>query len=862
MRLIRYHQISMKLQFYTTKTFTLLLLMIILHLPDTQGIVSAQEAPPVLEFPQSGLDDTSTYRGYTTRFFKDSEGNTLQISLNRNNGRVVNLWADAANESISFTARDTSGQPAKLNWLSDSAQVSATGQNRFVHYTLSSESSTLDIGHFLLGSMRKERDYQYFQHHLQPFGSEPFIEGEFTELINHIEQLPEKKRRIHLTLLKAKDTNELRSRLLPRITFSKSEQISTVHINQVMFDGKNHLLLELSVDSKKAAIEVIKNKISIRSILNQPVQLRVKVGTDSPALHPLQRDDIFNNDFFEFYKRVKLAHDNAVHDSDIAGKDVIENEKMLRFKRLDRQVKSMELMCSQEKLLAGVPNYATYFGRDMMMSALMLEPVLTPAMLEHVIASVLRKLAPNGEVSHEEGLGGQALRENAAKYNKLLTTYFQQKSEIKENVADSILADAEKLLGNLQKTTENYYMIDDDFQLSVLTSIYLNRSDIPAERKRAFLQAKSGEKEKATRLTLLMRNLLFVTQISRAYVTHPAVENLVSFQKLNEHHWHAGSWRDSGVGYANGRFAMDVNVIWVPKALESIESIFAVFSEIGISIDDLQTIAPEIKNSKLIEYIRNPQDLQKSIKTWRRAIQHFEIHLSKSEVQRRIDSKLEWFPNEERAYWTNVITKSAADQESIEFLALSLDEEGRPIPVANTDVATWLFLENFTEKILKGEIKANDIIRRLNIFIVPYPVGMYIEGVGPVATNDAYASPKVWENFKRDIYHSPLTIWGREVNLLLLGLTRQILAAYNVDGHIRDARLNTYVRDLRVILNKTLVAVDSSKLKHNELWSYRIEGETLFPARYTTTTDIQLWNLTELAVQYLLERIDNSKDEK
>jgi hypothetical protein len=120
----------------------------------------------------------------------------------------------------------------------------------------------------------------------------------------------------------------------------------------------------------------------------------------------------------------------------------------------------------------------------------------------------------------------------------------------------------------------------------------------------------------------------------------------------------------------------------------------------------------------------------------------------------------------------------------------------------------------------------------------------------------------VWENFKRDIYHSPLTIWGREVNLLLLGLTRQILAAYNVDGHIRDARLNTYVRDLRVILNKTLVAVDSSKLKHNELWSYRIEGETLFPARYTTTTDIQLWNLTELAVQYLLERIDNSKDEK
>ncbi len=75
-----------------------------------------------------------------------------------------------------------------------------------------------------------------------------------------------------------------------------------------------------------------------------------------------------------------------------------------------------------------------------------------------------------------------------------------------------------------------------DFLLSVLTSVYLSRSDIPVERKRAFLQANSGEKEKTTRLTLLMRNFLFVTQISRAYVTHPVVENLVSFHKLNKHH--------------------------------------------------------------------------------------------------------------------------------------------------------------------------------------------------------------------------------------------------------------------------------------------------------------------------------------
>ena len=34
--------------------------------------------------------------------------------------------------------------------------------------------------------------------------------------------------------------------------------------------------------------------------------------------------------------------------------------------------------------------------------------------------------------------------------------------------------------------------------------------------------------------------------------------------------WASASWRDSGVGYAGGRYAMDVNAIWAPHALEAI----------------------------------------------------------------------------------------------------------------------------------------------------------------------------------------------------------------------------------------------------------------------------------------------------
>ena len=138
----------------TLKVWALLLaiIWIILITPKLNAI--AQEVPPVLEFPQSGLDDTSTYRGYTTRFFQDSKGNTLQIYIKQEEGRVVNLWADAANESISFTARNGEGQPASLSWDSPAARLTAEGKMRYVEYSLISKTPTLELGHFVLNTMR------------------------------------------------------------------------------------------------------------------------------------------------------------------------------------------------------------------------------------------------------------------------------------------------------------------------------------------------------------------------------------------------------------------------------------------------------------------------------------------------------------------------------------------------------------------------------------------------------------------------------------------------------------------------------------------------------------------------------------
>jgi hypothetical protein len=41
-------------------------------------------------------------------------------------------------------------------------------------------------------------------------------------------------------------------------------------------------------------------------------------------------------------------------------------------------------------------------------------------------------------------------------------------------------------------------------------------------------------------------------------------------------------------------------------------------------------------------------------------------------------------------------------------------------------------------------------------------------------------------------------------------------------------------------------------LRQFELWSYRIDNGRLLPVRYGTSSDVQLWNTTSLAVQWAL----------
>jgi len=793
---------------------------------------------PVLAFPEPGLDDTAAYQGYTTRFYRDSRNNSVQIYVQARDGRVVNLWADAANESLGFTARDARGRPAALAWGADSAAAWDSAGVRTVEYRLAAAAPGVTLGWFLLGSMRVERDFQYWKRHLQPFTAPRFCVAEESLLVANVGRLPAAERGRHLALLRAGSVTALEQRLQARLATAGSaaagsDSTWSIRVERPSLDGLTHLTLELRGSQRAATARVVDRTVSIESRNGGPVRFTVRISTDAAPLTPLARRDIFTGEFLAF-----LA--NA------GGSD---SASAIRQRRLERQVRSVELLASEEKLMAGLPNFATYFGRDMMMTALMMRSIWVPAMAEHVIAGVLRKLSPDGEVSHEEALGGQAIREHAAEYNGVIAEYLRGAGR---RGGDSLLRVSRGLLASLQVTRENYHMLDDEFQLPVLAARYLADSSVAVSRKRAFLLATTGDTADASggspsRLALLLRELAVVAAETRPYADDPRATNLVSFVKRDSTHWRSASWRDSDAGYANGRFAMDINAIWAPQALEGIATILAALPELGVTAM-LDSLAPGTGDGPLDAWLRNPGALHEAITVWKGARRHFRVTLAPRDVRDRIRRRLAALPDADRRYWTATMAGDSGLTDSLSFLALSLDSAGRPIPVVNTDPATDLFLG--------AAAGTSDTARdEVGPFLRPYPAGLFVPRLGPLVANDAYASPAVWKTFDGDAYHSPRVVWGREVNLLLLGLADRIAASYDSAGRLRDPAREPAVRSLGDALRRTLAAVGASGVEHNELWSYRIERGSLLPTRYGTSSDVQLWSCTDLAVQFALSRL-------
>jgi hypothetical protein len=320
----------------------------------------------------------------------------------------------------------------------------------------------------------------------------------------------------------------------------------------------------------------------------------------------------------------------------------------------------LSFLAYRDKYLAGSWRFDTYFGRDTLISALLLQSVLEPEAVESAIASVLERLAPNGEVAHEEDIGEFAVLRNAR--------------EGRGRVATPIY---------------DYGMVDDDFLLAPLAARWLLESERGRAHARQFLAGKLASGE--SRGNGLARNLAWAVERTASFAADPRATNLVGIKPGRM----TGNWRDSEQGLGGGRYAYDVNAALVPAALEA---------------------AARLADDGLLdEYLDSAHR-----HTLTRARERARIWTARAPALFAVDVPAAKARAEVTAYAREVGVDPAQALRALgdgplRFHALSLDAGGHAVPILNSD-------EGF--RLLLTLPDAGELERCVDAIMRPFPAGL------------------------------------------------------------------------------------------------------------------------------------------
>ncbi len=730
--------------------------------------------------------------GHQAHFFRDVRGNTVQLSSSEA-GRLRVTLANGSNESLGLSVRGADGKPRMpqlTQVLEPTAEPAARSVSR-IAFDLEFPDSEVQIGHILLDGVLTEREVRARGVSASAFdsGEVELLDTEILHsMVDTLEALPPAEQQRQLELLNAYSLSDLQSRIGTDFVVFDDQ---SARLTRASIDGKRLLALDIETLGS-TRLKRTGRALMVHSESEKP-SLRFTLRTNgAPALRPLQRDELFAPTFLDFLSDGKRgAEDRA---------------------RTELLTKSFELLSTDDKFLAGLPNYGTYFGRDTLMSALLLEQILTPEALEHAISSVLRRLTDDGRAVHEEILGRQAYRENLVDYvNALQSNDYEQ---------------ARSLAQNLYRHRSTWkLMADDDFILMALLGRYFERPDVGAAQKRAFLQRNDH-------LDLVLRNLEFIEKEVTPYAESGRWQDLIAFQETDGHYY-PHSWRDSEPGYAGGKFPMDVNVVWVPAALEAARTV-------SHEIDGLGLTPPAGRS------LPDAERFQRLLEAWQGTDRHFWVTRSADRTARSIDEKLRSLPSLKQGLWTN----ASADAAEIRFLAVSVADDGQPLAVMNSDMSSLL---------LTQDLPAEEAAAIAETLTQPYPRGLLIDDVGLLATNDIH-EPSAWKAFEKDPYHGPKVVWGREVAQFQIAALRNFLRLFDSKGKLIDPATAPHAQKLYDAAKRVRDAAIRSGLVQNEVWSYTKDSATgkakavRYGSRTEDTSDIQLWNAMFLMSEYLFDQ--------
>ncbi|MDI1443417.1 hypothetical protein [Polyangium sp. 6x1] len=384
-------------------------------------------------------------------------------------------------------------------------------------------------------------------------------------------------------------------------------------LRRIMLDGRR---IELRIEPQEGTtLTLDKNEIVLRAGPDGDVHFLVTALQDEPPLAPFPVEDLVNT--------------HAASD--------------LQARR------ALSFLTYREKLLAGSWRFLTYFGRDTLLALYMLRPALEPPAIEAGLGSVLDRLAPDGDVAHEEAIG-----EYAVWLNEMA---IPRPADLRAPVLDD-------------------KMIDDDFLLAPMAAAYLLDMPAGSARAEAFLARKTPSG--VLYRDALRKNLALVLSRAAPFAAHPGPETLVALKPGLA----VGNWRDSNQGLGGGHFPFDVNVALVPAALRAAARLYA---------SDLLGPDPAAAG-----------EARALADAWKGVERFFRVEIPAATARARVSE-----------YAASVDLDGAPAVASIDapirFFALALDAAGKPIPVMHSDTAFALLFDEPSPEFLT--LVAGELLR-------------------------------------------------------------------------------------------------------------------------------------------------------
>jgi hypothetical protein len=464
------------------------------------------------------------------------------------------------------------------------------------------------------------------------------------------------------------------------------------------------------------------------------------------------------------------------------------------------QTRALSFLSYSNKILAGAWRFLTYFGRDSMISLLLLEPVLSTgngSAFEAGITAVLERInKSDGSAAHEETIGDYA-------------TYLNQQKNLSSTMP-----------------VYDYKMIDTDFFLPIVLCDYFVKNEEGRDRAPEVLQQMATENPANSGLTygdLALLNSEKIMNLAAPFAAPDGQikDNLIHLKDREV----VGEWRDSNAGLGGGRVPFDVNTALVPAALRAIST---------------------LSNAGIFNHSDWEQTANEYAKIWEdKTLQFFEVvvprNQAKSLVNDYVASNNFPFPSHTDSIDSDVF-----------FYALSLRDEGslEPVRIMHTDDCFRHFLLNTTDqKQLSSFLNqtADHILR-------PFPVGLGTD-IGVIVANPAYAGKVEYAaNFTNSDYHGTV-VWSWQLSMMAAGLERQLGRCEDTKpppDFCSDTTLHKKIINAYNYL-WDLIDANSANLG-SEVWSWKFEGGNFVSVALgeltATESNIrQLWSLTFLAVR-------------